>query len=767
MTAKSTAGSAKTSPARKKRSSSKAELQAVESVAEAQPRNTQSDAPAVENAPKARRGRKPVISSATTEKTTITKPARVRTTAVKKTAPTAEAVTVATSEQEVPVKRGRGRPRKTPLAAVMDEEVASKTEGAPEEPKAKPGRRPVASKVSAGKTAVTKSVSRKPRATAKAAPVLAEPVALTNEPDTDTPRGPRKRTARSTVAKLEPALKEAIADIAPQENESHVEEESVVALPLAIEPAVQTPPRRGRRKPSTTETTTQTSSAVLPQTTPPLDQEPDLKAVAETPRPRFSELGLSAPVMRAIEEMGYEHPTPIQARAIPVVLSGQDVLGVAQTGTGKTASFTLPMIERLAGSRARARMPRSLILEPTRELALQVAENLTLYGKHLRLNHALLIGGESMADQRAVLNQGVDILIATPGRLMDLFDRGGLLLTQTGILVIDEADRMLDMGFIPDITRIVSMLPANRQTLLFSATMAPEIRTLADQFLHLPEEITVSRPSSVATTIEEALLVVDEHEKRRVLRKLLRRKNVQNAIVFCNRKRDVDVLYKSLHKHGFAVGHLHGDLAQSLRFKTLERFKAGELQILVCSDVAARGIDIGGLSHVFNFDLPFNAEDYIHRIGRTGRAGKTGHAFSLASPRQKLLAEAIEKLKHAPIPSISIDGIETLPWADPEQENSHPERREKRHGKDRGGRQNRHGENRDRDRTGTGNASRQPVRDKDEAGGISIAPTPAFDHDAPRTGFGHDTPAFMLLPRRNRKAEHDDQVGPIQHRGTV
>ncbi|WP_408735015.1 DEAD/DEAH box helicase, partial [Asaia astilbis] len=516
----------------------------------------------------------------------------------------------------------------------------------------------------------SKSAAAKKSETTQAITIAADDNAVGS-----TPKATRKRAVTTAKAK-----------VAAQEN-------APVPAPSVAEDIVQPAPKRGRRK--RVAPSAQSEQAIAAETVP-TKSEPAATAISETesPKPLFSELGLSAPIMRAIEEMGYEHPTPIQARAIPVVLGGQDVLGVAQTGTGKTASFTLPMLERLAGSRARARMPRSLILEPTRELALQVAENLTLYGKHLRLNHALLIGGESMADQRAVLNQGVDILIATPGRLMDLFDRGGLLLTQTSILVVDEADRMLDMGFIPDITRIVSLLPAQRQTLLFSATMAPEIRTLADQFLRLPEEITVSRPSSVATTIEEALLVVDETEKRRVLRKLLKREAVQNAIVFCNRKRDVDELYKSLHKHGFSVGHLHGDLAQSLRFKTLERFKTGEVQILVCSDVAARGIDIGGLSHVFNFDLPFNAEDYIHRIGRTGRAGKTGHAYSMATPRQKQLAEAIEKLKHAAIPVIEIEGIETLPWADPEQEGEQPDRRERR-GKDRGARNQRQTENRD------------------------------------------------------------------------
>ncbi len=391
--------------------------------------------------------------------------------------------------------------------------------------------------------------------------------------------------------------------------------------------------------------------------------EPALAAEPDT-RPLFSDLGLSEPLLRAIDEMGYKHPTPIQAQAIPYVLMGRDVLGVAQTGTGKTASFTLPLLDILSGSRARARMPRSLILEPTRELALQVAENFVMYGKYTKLTHALLIGGESMADQKAALNAGVDVLIATPGRLLDLFERGGLLMTQTRTLVIDEADRMLDMGFIPDVERIVTLLSPTRQTLFFSATMAPEIRRLADAFLQNPKEVTVSRAASVATTIVTGLAVVAEIDKRKALRKLIRAEDVQNALIFCNRKRDVDTLHKSLTKHGFSSGALHGDLAQSLRFSTLERFKSGDIKLLVCSDVAARGIDIGGLSHVFNFDVPIHAEDYVHRIGRTGRAGRTGHAYSIASPEDKGFVEAIEKLIGAPIPLLEVGGIETVAWAE-------------------------------------------------------------------------------------------------------
>jgi superfamily II DNA/RNA helicase len=390
---------------------------------------------------------------------------------------------------------------------------------------------------------------------------------------------------------------------------------------------------------------------------PTEEDEALAEAAAKT---TFADLGLSEPILRAVTEAGYLYPTPIQEQAIPVVLMGRDVLGCAQTGTGKTAGFTLPMLDILAGSRAKARMPRSLILEPTRELALQVAENFVKYGKHLNLNHALLIGGESMNDQRDVLEKGVDVLIATPGRLLDLFDRGRILLADCKVLVIDEADRMLDMGFIPDVEKIVSFLPKLRQTLFFSATMAPEIRRLADAFLQNPKEITVSAPATVATTITTGLVWVREHDKREALRRLLRAEEVQNALIFCNRKVDVDILYKSLKKHGFSVGALHGDLDQSQRFATLNRFKAGDVKLLVCSDVAARGLDIGGLSHVFNFDVPFHAEDYVHRIGRTGRAGRQGNAFTLCMPEEARSLAAIEKLTGKPIPRMEIDGLDPV-----------------------------------------------------------------------------------------------------------
>ncbi|MFV3073612.1 DEAD/DEAH box helicase [Niveispirillum fermenti] len=372
----------------------------------------------------------------------------------------------------------------------------------------------------------------------------------------------------------------------------------------------------------------------------------------------FSELGLGSEVLRAVEEVGYTTPTPIQEKAIPWVLQGRDVLGCAQTGTGKTASFTLPMIEILGRGRAKARMPRSLILEPTRELAAQVAENFELYGKYHKLSMALLIGGESFGDQIKKLERGVDVLIATPGRMMDLFDRGNILLTDIKVLVIDEADRMLDMGFIPDIERIVSLLPRKRQTLFFSATMPPEIKRLADKFLTSPEEVTVSAPASTATTVAQHLLVVHDEDKRGALRHLLSTDDVKNAFIFCNRKKDVAVVHGSLVKHGFNAGALHGDMVQSKRTETLEAFKAGTIDLLVCSDVAARGIDISNVSHVFNFDTPHHAEDYVHRIGRTGRAGKSGRAFTIATPEDGKLVQAIEKLIGKEIPRFEVEGIE-------------------------------------------------------------------------------------------------------------
>src|SRR6266852_4604851 len=359
---------------------------------------------------------------------------------------------------------------------------------------------------------------------------------------------------------------------------------------------------------------------------------------------KFNELGLSPELLQAVLDAGYTNPTPIQQQAIPVVATGRDVLGCAQTGTGKTAGFTLPMIDILAAGRARARMPRSLILEPTRELAAQVSNAFETYGKHHKLSMALLIGGESFSDQERKLDRGVDVLIATPGRMLDLFERGKILLSEVRILVIDEADRMLDMGFIPDVEKIVGLLPKQRQTLFFSATMQPEIRRLGDAFLSDPVEIAVTPPTSPAATVRQSLVVVAAENKRDALRRLIASEDVKNALIFCNRKRDVDILQRSLSRYGLDAAALHGDMPQPKRTETLERFKNGEIRLLVASDVAARGLDIQGLSHVFNFDVPYHAEDYIHRIGRTGRAGKPGRSFTLAAPEDGKAVAAIETL---------------------------------------------------------------------------------------------------------------------------
>ena len=374
----------------------------------------------------------------------------------------------------------------------------------------------------------------------------------------------------------------------------------------------------------------------------------------------FSELDLSPEVLQAVSDAGYTNPTPIQEQAIPHVKRGRDVLGCAQTGTGKTASFVLPMVDMLAAGRARVRMPRSLILEPTRELATQVAASFELYGKHHRLTMALLIGGESFVDQERKLDRGVDVLIATPGRLLDLYGRGKILLSDTRILVIDEADRMLDMGFIPDVERIVGFLPETRQTLFFSATMPAEIRKLADAFLRNPIEVSVAPPASPAATVAQSIAVVDPGDKREALRRLIRSEDVKNALIFCNRKRDVDILFRSLTRHGFDAAALHGDMPQPKRTETLDRFRNGEIRLLVASDVAARGLDIKGMSHVFCFDVPIHAEDYVHRIGRTGRAGLDGRSFMLAAPEDGDAVAAIVKLIGKDIPPIAIEGVESV-----------------------------------------------------------------------------------------------------------
>ncbi len=373
---------------------------------------------------------------------------------------------------------------------------------------------------------------------------------------------------------------------------------------------------------------------------------------------KFADLGLSNELLQAVQAAGYDTPTPIQAQAIPSVLMMKDIIGIAQTGTGKTASFVLPMIDILAHGRRRALMPRSLILEPTRELAAQVAENFEKYGTNHDLRMALLIGGVQMGDQIKALNDGVDVLIATPGRLMDLFERGKILLTGCDLLVIDEADRMLDMGFIPDIEHICTKLPSNRQTLLFSATMPAPIKKLADRFLTNPKSIEVARPASANINIAQHKVMVSPRKKRELLRHLLRTDNVNTAIVFANRKTTVRELATSLKRHNFAVGEIHGDMDQPARLAELRRFKDGEINILCASDVAARGLDIKGVSHVFNFDTPWHPDDYVHRIGRTGRAGATGRAFTFVAEEDAEAIANVEKLTGMQIPLFTVDQAE-------------------------------------------------------------------------------------------------------------
>ena len=376
---------------------------------------------------------------------------------------------------------------------------------------------------------------------------------------------------------------------------------------------------------------------------------------------KFTDLNLNPKVLKAVIEAGYETPTPIQAGAIPPALEGRDVLGIAQTGTGKTASFTLPMITLLARGRARARMPRSLVLCPTRELAAQVAENFDTYTKHLKLTKALLIGGVSFKEQDALIDKGVDVLIATPGRLLDHFERGKLILSDVKVMVVDEADRMLDMGFIPDIERIFGLTPFTRQTLFFSATMAPEIERITNTFLSNPERIEVARQATASETIEQGVVMFKgsrrdraDSEKRKLLRALIDAEGEKctNAIIFCNRKSDVDIVAKSLKKYGYDAEPIHGDLDQSQRTRTLDGFRSGDIRLLVASDVAARGLDIPAVSHVFNFDVPSHAEDYVHRIGRTGRAGREGKAIMICGPRDEKNFSAVEALIQKEIPRI-------------------------------------------------------------------------------------------------------------------
>jgi len=386
----------------------------------------------------------------------------------------------------------------------------------------------------------------------------------------------------------------------------------------------------------------------------------------------FADLGLSDELLRAVGDSGYPEPTPIQRAAIPSVLMGKDLIGIAQTGTGKTAGFVLPMIDILHEGRSRARMPRSLILEPTRELAMQVAENFEKYGKYHPLSMALLMGGVQMGDQVKALEKGVDVLIATPGRLMDLFQRGKIMLTDCKMLVIDEADRMLDMGFIPDIEEICSKLPKSRQTLLFSATMPPPIQKLAAKFLTDPKRVEVARPATANVNIEQRVVETRPDKKKDALKDILRHEEFKNAIVFCNRKTTVRELASSLRRSGFAVGQIQGDMDQAQRIAEFDRFKSGEINILVASDVAARGLDVKGVSHVVNFDVPWQPDDYIHRIGRTGRAGATGIAITIATKAEAELVERIEKLTGKPIQRVGVAKSSPEPDREPPRKPAKP-----------------------------------------------------------------------------------------------
>jgi superfamily II DNA/RNA helicase len=480
----------------------------------------------------------------------------------------------------------------------------------------------------------------------------------------------------------------------------------------------------------------------------------------------FAELGLSDKVLQAVTQSGYTEPTPIQAQAIPHVLARRDVLGIAQTGTGKTAAFTLPMLTLLENGRARARMPRTLILEPTRELAAQVEESFERYGANHRLNLALIIGGVSFGDQNLKLARGVDVLIATPGRLLDHSERGKLLLTGVELLVIDEADRMLDMGFIPDIERIVKLVPFTRQTLFFSATMPPEIQRLADAFLHNPVRIEVARAASTAATITQRLVATgpEPHEKRDTLRRLIRdAQDFKNAIIFCNRKREVAVLHRSLLNHGFNAAALHGDLDQRARTAALDGFRNGETALLVASDVAARGLDIPAVSHVINYDVPHHAEDYVHRIGRTGRAGLSGTAFTLVGPGDEKSLGAIRKLIQQEIEWEGPEAAPSAPGDRPRRGREGRGRDDRGGGEERGGREGggRRPERRPRSEGGRGRRSEGRPTDGTEpqaAADIEVRQQEVRQEHAPdreRAAGRQRTPERERAPDREQAPERD------------
>ncbi|MCW1952202.1 MAG: DEAD/DEAH box helicase [Octadecabacter sp.] len=456
---------------------------------------------------------------------------------------------------------------------------------------------------------------------------------------------------------------------------------------------------------------------------------------------KFSDLNLDKKVLKAVEETGYDTPTPIQGGAIPPALEGRDVLGIAQTGTGKTAAFTLPMISMLKRGRARARMPRSLVLAPTRELAAQVAENFDAYAKYTKLTKALLIGGVSFKEQDNLIDRGVDVLIATPGRLLDHFERGKLILSDVKIMVVDEADRMLDMGFIPDIERIFGLTPFTRQTLFFSATMAPEIERITNTFLSNPAKIEVARAATTSENIKQGVVMFkggqkQVAEKHKLLRDLIKSEGdeCRNGIIFCNRKIDVDAVAKSMTKAGLDASPIHGDLDQSHRMRTLEGFRDGSLRFLVASDVAARGLDIPNVSHVFNYDVPSHAEDYVHRIGRTGRAGKKGTAIMICTPRDEKNFDDIERLVEMAIPRIAMPGSapKEAPAAEPKQDAAPNEDKPKR----------------TRTRGGRGRKS-DVAKTEDAPVEAPKAETPKQDAPAPKPETPKDAPKAADAPRQD------------------
>lgn len=375
----------------------------------------------------------------------------------------------------------------------------------------------------------------------------------------------------------------------------------------------------------------------------------------------FTDLGLSAPIQKAIAEKGYDTPSPIQAQAIPAVLAGKDVMAAAQTGTGKTAGFTLPILELLSkGEKARPNQARTLIITPTRELAAQIAENVEMYGKHLDLKSTVVFGGVKINPQMLRLRQGVDILVATPGRLLDLYNQNAVRFNQLEVLVLDEADRMLDMGFLRDIKKILSLLPKKRQTLLFSATFSPDIRELAKGIVNEPVEISISPKNTTAETVEQLIYSVDKNKKAPLLIDLIKTNDWRQVIVFMKTKHGANKLTKQLDAAGIKAAAIHGNKSQGARTKALAQFKEGNINVLVATDIAARGIDIDQLPQVVNFELPNVPEDYVHRIGRTGRAGATGHAVSLVCAAEIDLLNDVEHVIQSHIPREVVAGFEPL-----------------------------------------------------------------------------------------------------------